>query len=537
MTLASNSWTVSPDKSVSGKAIHACDPHLVINQIPGFWYAVGLHSEEGINDFGVTVPGLPFVAMGHTDKIAFGFNVAAVDLVDYYVEKRNPADSLQVLTPTGHKNMEIITEEIIVKGFDNPKIVTIYMTPNGVVVEKDANLVVSLKWAGFDFSAADILNAAFQLPMVDNFNDFRKVVTSIGALDVNWSYSDREGNIGYQLGSPLPIRSYPQTFSRLRGENPLHQWKGYRPLEQKPYELNPSKGWLASCNNQIVPDDWPYQIPGFYDPYRIVRISSLLSQETKFSQSEMLKMQLDWVSVSAQRWKNLMKQGAEKLKLVGLAQTIDMWNGVMFRQGKIPTIFAFWWEFLAHPLFYDDLGDNWRLGELIQEEVMSAEPPQLIDNVNTVGVQETLIDISAVALDSALQHSNDRMYAEVTHLNIAHPLSQVKLLKNWLNLNRGPFEMGGDFSSLNANWTVYEPETNQFSTVVGPSLRFVLDWAKVDSFSFVLNLGQSGNPLSPHYDDFLDLWLNGKSWTVPFSKDKVYEARESLLRMIPLDNN
>jgi penicillin amidase len=537
MTLASNSWTISPDKSLSGKAIHACDPHLIINQIPGFWYAVGLHSQEGTSEFGVTVPGLPFVAMGHTDKIAFGFNVAAVDLVDYYVEKRDSTDSLQVLTPGGRKKMEVVTEEITVKDIDNPKVEKVFLTPNGVVVEKDEVSVASLKWAGFDFSAAEILNAAFQLPMVDNFEDFRKVVTSMGALDVNWSYSDKEGNIGYQLGSPIPIRDYPQTFSRLQGENPLHQWKGYRTLDQKPYDFNPAKGWIASCNNQIVPDNWPYKIPGFFDPYRIVRISKLLGQDVKFSRSEMSKMQLDWVSVSAQRWKELMKQGAEKLNMDSLAQSIDTWNGVMFKNGKVPAIFAFWWEFLAYPLFYDDLGRDWRLGRPIQEEVMSANLPQLIDNVNTVGVQETLTDISAIALDSALEHTNNRTYGEEVHLNITHPLSQVKLLDYWFHLNRGPFAMGGDFSCINANWTVFDSKTNQFSTLVGPSMRFVLDWANVDSLSFVMNLGQSGNPFSPHYDDFLDMWLNGETWTVPFSKDKVYETKAGLLRMIPSNSN
>lgn len=533
MTFASNSWTISPDRSVSGKAIHACDPHLIVNQIPCFWYAVGLHSQEGINTLGVTVPGLPLVAMGHTDRIAFGFNVAAVDLVDYYVEKRNPVDSMQVLTPEGYRKIEVVTEEIAVKDFDDPKIETVYLTPNGVVVENDSDRVVSLKWAGFDFSAADILHAAFQLPLVDNFEDFRKVVTNFGALDVNWSYSDSEGNIGYQLGSPLPIRDYPQTFSRLEGENPLNQWKGYRPLEETPHEMNPDKGWLASCNNQIVPDDYPYKIRGFYDPYRIVRISELLDQDMKFSKSEILKMQLDWVSVAARRWKGLMQQGAEKLRLTGLAQTIETWNGVMFKHGKIPAIFALWWEFLAHPLFYDDLGENWRRGQVIQEEVMSSNFTRLIDNVNTVGVEETLTDISATALDSALHHLHNRVYAEVAHLNIAHPLSQVRLLDYWLSLNRGPFEMGGDFSCLNANWTVFEPEHNRFSTLVGPSMRFVLDWAEVDSFSMIINLGQSGNPFSPHYDDFLDTWLNGQIWIVPFSKEKVYEAKKSLLRILP----
>lgn len=535
MTYASNSFIVSPNKSLSGKAIHACDPHLIINQIPGFWYVVGLHSDEGINDIGVTVPGLPFVAMGHTDKISYGFTVASVNLVDYYIEKRNPQDSLQVLTPTGYQPMEIIEEEFKVKDEDEPKVQTFYSTKNGPVVESDSGKVVSLKWAGFDFNAADILNSAFKLPFVDNFEDFKNTVTKFGALDVNWTYSDINGNIGYQLGSPIPKRNHSEYFTFLAGENPQYQWDGYHILSETPSVINPQKGWIASCNNQIVSEDWPYDIPGFYDPYRIIRATELLGQDRKFSETELAKIQLDWVSVSALRWKNLMKAGAEKLNMPTLASAIDDWNGVMFKHGKIPAIFAYWWEFLAYPLFHDALGTDWRLGQVIQEEVLTNNVENIIDNLDTPGYVETPIDISAIALDSALHKANNRMYAEVAKLKLSHPLSQVKLLDYWLNLNRGPFEMGGDFSTLNANIMLYEPNTNEFNTIVAPSMRFVLDWAKIDSFSIILNLGQSGNPFNPHYDDFLDLWKNGKTWMVPFSKEKVYESKEHLLKILPSD--
>jgi penicillin amidase len=533
MTFGSNSFVISPQKSASGKAIHACDPHLIINQIPGFWYIVGLHSEEGVNNIGVTVPGLPFVAMGHSDKIAYGFTVASVDLVDYYREKRNPQDSLQVLTPSGYQPMEVIKEEIKVKGLDQPKVQTIYRTTNGVVVKSDDSTVVSLKWAGFDFNAADILNTAFKLPLVDNFEDFKNTVTKFGALDVNWTYSDVNGNVGYQLGSPIPVRYYTDTFKRLAGENQLYQWHGYHIQQETPSVLNPKKGWIASCNNQIVSENWPYRIPGFYDPYRIIRASELLDQNIKISKTDLDKIQLDWVSVAALRWKDLMKAGAEKLDMEVLASTIDNWNGVMFEHGKIPAIFAFWWEYLSYPLFNDVLGSNWRLGQLIQEEVLTNNVEQIIDNLDTPGVIETQNDISAIALDSALANLNNRMYAQVAKLKLSHPLSRAKLVDYWLNLNRGPYDMGGDFSTLNANITVYEPTKKQLNTLVGPSMRFVLDWAKVDSFTIILNLGQSGNPFSAHYDDFLNLWKDGETWIVPFSRKKVYESKQNLLRIFP----
>lgn len=533
MALASNSWVVSPKRSVSGMAIHASDPHLVINQIPGFWYIVGLHSAEGINALGATAPGLPFMAMGHTDSIAYAFTVASVDVIDYYIEKRNPEDSLQVMTPNGYADLDVIKEEIKVKDQDQPAIEKIYRTPIGVAVESDAQKIVSMKWAGFDFNAAEILNSAFRLLSVTNFEDFQSTVTSFGALDVNWTYSDINGNIGYQLGTPIPRRDHVSSFGYLKGENPRHQWKGYYPLDQTPFAFNPEKGWLATCNNQIVSDFWPYKIPGFYDPYRIVRISELLRQDSTFSRRDMSKIQLDLVSIAARRWKGLMQDGAEYRQLDTLAQRIEEWNGVMFKHGKIPAIFALWWEFLSRPLFFDDLGANWRLGEIIQEEVLTDSIGNIINNLDTPAIQESIEEISAIALDSALSIVDNRKYEDISTLNLVHPLSQVEQLDYWLDLNRGPFTMGGDFSCLNANFNVYEPQEKQFKTVVGPSMRFVLDWAEIDSFSIILNLGQSGNPFSPHYDDFFDVWYNGETWMVPFSKEKVFENRKSLLKLVP----
>ncbi|NIS46030.1 MAG: hypothetical protein GWN00_13020, partial [Aliifodinibius sp.] len=224
----------------------------------------------------------------------------------------------------------------------------------------------------------------------------RRIITNLGALDVNWTYSDTNGNIGYQLGAPVPQRDYTNTFTRLEAENPANHWKGYYPLDRTPHMVNPQEGWLASCNNQIVSEEWPYEIAGFYDPYRIVRIDELLKQDAKFTRYEMLRMQLDWVSISARRWKSLMRDGAEKLDMPNLADTIVRWDGVMFKHGKLPGLFALWWEFLAHPIFDDDLEDNWRLGQIIQEEVLTNNVETIIDNLNTPEAQETLKDISKI---------------------------------------------------------------------------------------------------------------------------------------------
>src|ERR1041384_2361524 len=108
MSIASNSWVLSPSRSASKAALHASDPHLSIDQVPGLWYLAGMHSEEGLNVIGVTYGGAPFVVMGHNDAIAFSFTVASIDIIDYYEDAPQTMAAL---------------EEIRVKGEAKPRVV------------------------------------------------------------------------------------------------------------------------------------------------------------------------------------------------------------------------------------------------------------------------------------------------------------------------------------------------------------------------------------------------------------------------------
>jgi penicillin amidase len=534
MTRASNSWVVGPQKSVSGAALHASDPHLPINMIPAFWYLAGLHTPNGPDILGVTTPGLPFVLMGHNARIGFAFTVASIDLIDYYREQRNPADSLQVRTPTGYQSLTVLHEAIAVKGRETPVIEKIYVSPHGVVVATDSVSVLSFKWAGFDFNVTELFRAGFELQRAENFEQFRHAVTRLGALDVNWTYSDLDGNIGYQLGAPIPIREFSDTFLQVDGADSDKQWKGYYSPKQTPWALNPAEGWLASCNNQIVSDKWPFPLPGFYDPYRITRVRAHLTGQEKFTVSDFEKIQMDQQSAIALRWKGLLADGAQLAGHTELAEKIRVWDGTM-RTGLFePTLFTGWWEELPRALFEDELGNNWKAGHALQEAVLTEKISEIIDNQQTPGTPEGLADISATAVASALNRLKNRNYGEVCQLTAVHPLSQVKILDYWLKLNRGPIPNGGDNGSLNANWRTWNPVSQRYETQVGPSMRFVLDWSDIDGFTILNNLGQSGNPFSPHYDDFWEMWQSGARWQVPFSKEKVFAHRQSLLTLKPL---
>ncbi|HEX7809782.1 MAG TPA: penicillin acylase family protein, partial [Thermoanaerobaculia bacterium] len=305
-------------------------------------------------------------------------------------------------------------------------------------------------------------------------------------------------------------------------------WTGYRTLDETPHALNPAKGFLASCNNQPVSRDFAYRIPGFYDPYRIVRADALLP--TKHTPEEMRAMQLDLTSGLSLRWKALAADGAKKAGLADEARLLNAWNGASTSDSREALLFAAWWRMLPRAVFEDELGADWDTGRVLIDEALTSNTA--IDDRRTPQV-ETLADISARAMKDAKEIAGGRTWGQACKLIVRHPLSRVKVLDWWLHLDRGPVDGTGDPGSLNANFFSYHPETKSFRSRVGPSMRFVLDWSNVDAFTMSGALGQSGNPFSPHYADFLPMMQRGDTWTVPFTKEKVFAAKTSLLRLEP----
>ncbi|HET8798609.1 MAG TPA: penicillin acylase family protein, partial [Thermoanaerobaculia bacterium] len=507
ITGASNSWVVAASRSSTRAALHASDPHLAVDQVPGLWYLAGLHSEEGLNVVGATYAGGPFVVMGHNGTIAFSFTVASVDLIDYYEDRARTS----------------IREEIRVKGEPRPRIVEIAEGSRGPMIDERT----SLRWAGFDFTPAEISDAALRLQKAATFDEFRRAVTRFGALDANWIYSDRSGNIGYQLGAPIPLRDY-DTYARQRADDPGTAWRGYRALEETPHALNPPRGFLASCNNQPVSRAFPYRIPGFYDPYRITRAEALLA--AKRTPDDMHAMQLDLTSGLALRWKALAAAGARSAGLAREGELLAKWNGAMTAESEAAALFAAWWRVMPRVVFEDELEDDWNHGRALLEEALTTKIA--VDDVRTARV-EAMDEIAGRAMKEAKEIAGGRTWGEACRLYVRHPLSRVPVLAWWLGLDRGPIDGTGDPGSLNANFHSFDAEEKEFRTRMGPSMRFVLDWSDVDGFTMTGALGQSGNPFSPHYADFLPMMQNGERWNVPFSRERVLAAKRSLLRLEP----
>jgi len=523
MTEASNTWVVAPEKSASGHALHASDPHLDYTMAPGLWYAAGIHTEQTLDVVGVTPPGLPFVAMGHNGRIAFAFTVAPVDLYEVYRFDRSPQNPGMLVGPEGEFPIIERQETFRARNMDQPVVRSIATTRFGVVLDRDDDGAEVLRWAGFDLPVARLIANGLEINRAGDFDAFRAAASDMGALSVNWSYSDRAGNIGYVQSTPIPLRQHDTFYTTLDGADPQNHWGGFVPAGQRPFALNPEQGWLANSNNHAAVDS-PWPMPGFYKHLRMRRAVDWLSGKSEFTPAEMRAMQMDYVSERALQWKDWLADIASGTGRAQIAGELRDWDGAMTAGSETAGLFALWWQFLPRHLFGESKLSDWRLGRTLLDDWMNLPPADF----DLAAMPRELA--AERALEDALK-TGIRPLGAIQTLTIAHPLAQAGLLDAWLDLSRGPIPIGGGPGSLNVTYHSFDSDRARLAARAGASMRFVMDWADPDAFTLNLTLGQSGHPLSRHFDDQLEAFLTGEPWTLPFSREQVLQRAASSLKL------
>jgi len=535
MSNSSNAFAVGPHKSASGHAIMASDPHLQINQLPQFWYMVGLHiAEKDINVLGISTPGLPFVIMGHNAQAAWAFTAGGIDITDFYSEQVNPKDSSQYLTPSGWKSFDNVTDTILVSGLDTPIVLTTRLTRHGpVLIDVDSSTVQSLRWAGFDTDINVTASSGFALHAVKEFNEFQKLVTSLGALNAHWIYADVNGNFGYQLGTPLPVRPAKGSGIFASEWNNDFEWKGYYPLQKTPQCFNPAQGWLASSNNLPTRSlEFP-ALSGSFAADRIIRISQLLNDKELITANDYRSFQQDRIDAYLLRWRWDIARLLVELGHHEHSDMINNWQGSTVLDSKETAIIMVFLTQLKQLAFEDELGDMYQgVRTLWLDEVFHNEAYHFwFDDISTDAV-ESKDDIAQRAISKAIEIVGQKSWRDFNSLTMRHPMNEVPIIGGLLELNKGTWPWSGTAGTLNASYIVANDD-DTYQTVVGPSWRFVIDFADVDGAVFVLPAGNSGNPMSPHFFDFNQMWRDGKYWNVPISKELVKSKAASVLLLRP----
>ncbi|RPI02649.1 MAG: penicillin acylase family protein, partial [Ignavibacteriae bacterium] len=516
------------------------------------WYELQI-SAPGLDVAGMSIPGVPFVIAGRNERVAWGVTNAMMDDEDFYVEQ---VDSL--LHPTRYRfnNMwrSVIetVDTIVVKG-SLPVALSIYHTHRGPIVNKmepgaqNASSLISMQWTGNEIS--NETGAFYRLNKSANWQEFQDALKLFTVPAQNFVYADVDGNIGYRTGGKLPIRKTKGPTLPFPGWTDEHDWNGFVPFDQMPHAYNPPEGYIATANNKIVDDSYPYTISSHWEsPWRAIRIDEVLKEQEKFTVQENLHLQSDLYSTHAREVVPVILHAFDSVTVTDddIKTTLEYfrnWSYEMRKEDVSTTLFQATITKLIYNSFHDKMGDRlYGLYDTLSSTPLSAIS-HLLANPNSDWFDDPLtpdretrdivlrksVKDALVMLKSELGGDlREWQWGRLHTVTFAHVFGANKLLAGFFNI--GPFPIGGSHTTINVGQYFI---AHSFISSVGPSMRQVFNLADLNDTHSVLPPGQSGQVFTGHYKDQVTLWLNGAYKMRPMQRTVVESTCHEVLTLKP----
>ena len=547
MAGASNAWAAMPGRSAAGGSLLANDPHLDLTA-PTIWYLARLELSTG-GVIGGTIPGVPVVLVGRSEEMGWGLTTANLDDQDVVIEKLNPENPGEYALPDGNWARFDSRQTIVTVKDANPVTLTLRWSRNGPVLPgthfnlaavTPAGHVAALSWTAL--SGADTsITAAMRVMRSQSVAEAIEAGRLHVAPAQNLMLAGPDG-IALQVIGALPIRD-PAHPSQGRmpspGWNPAVGFKGIFEYAENPRFVNPPSGILGNTNNKTVDRPFPRHLSFVWgDTQRIKRWLTLMQTREVHTRESFIEAQLDTVNPTARALLPLIAADLwygdapaadgtpERLRQRALALLAE-WNGEMNEHMPEPLIAEAWIRALMDRLVRDELGplaDSFTHTDAVFIERVfrdTAGASVWCDVIQSAAV-ESCTDTARAALDEALLRLTEQYgpNLESWRWGDAHiathdhaVLGEVPFLKWFVNIRQST--SGGDDTLMRGRTKGTGP--NPFLNVHGAGYRGVYDFADPDSSVFISATGQSGHPLSTHYDDLGELWRRGEY--IPMSLD------------------
>lgn len=559
---ASNAFAAAPSRSASGGTLLANDPHMALTA-PTVWYLARLELSSG-GVIGGTIPGMPIVMAGRSADLGWAVTSSYMDDQDVYIEKLNPDNPDEYLTPDGFKPFR--TRNSIIQVKDGPPVtIKLRWTDNGPVLPPTHYNLGAITPPGHVASVAWTLLTGKDTTMssaraISTSKTVQEAVAAgkdFIAPSQNLTLVDRK-NIAMKTVGAMPLRSARhQSQGRLPtpGWLPQNRWQGRANYAANPEFIAPAGGILANTNNKTVDRPFPFHVSYFWgDTQRINRLRKLMQSRKVHTRDSFIEAQLDTVSYTARSLLPLIgkdlwftgeaaPEGTVERRRQEALKLLASWNGEMNEHLPEPLIYAAWVRALQERLIRDEMGplaDSFTKVEplFIERVFRDVDGASVWCDVVQSAARETCSEIARQALDDALLWIKERYGGSLASLRWGdahqaiqdHPvLGNVPILKWFVNIHQST--SGGDNTLMRGVTSGKGPDP--FQNVHGAGYRGVYDFADPDSSVFITSTGQSGHPLSRFYDNLGELWRRGEY--VPMSLDPALArgAAVGVTRILP----
>jgi penicillin G amidase len=521
----SNNWAISAERSATDGPLIAGDPHLSPS-MPGIWYTVGLELGDRFCR-GASLPGVPGISMGQNNDVCWTFTNVMADVQDLFVER---IEGDRYLFEDEWRDLELVEEEIVVKGRDQPLRQTVQITHHGPIVNSalkadDAD-PLAMAWVGLEHPA--VTNANVGILDIRSGPDLVDMLAEMTMPSSNLIWADREGSIGYKTIGRLPLRKGNCPDLPKPGWSGEFEWEGTIPYDELPESVDPDCGYLVTANNRIEPDGYPHHITSEYmDGYRARRIEQMIEAADELDLDQFAGMQTDRFSLpGAEVVKRLARLRPKDQRETRAVEILKSWDGEMTPDSVAASVYhAFvirlarefgraairdrdlserWmdradngflehqtstWRWYSHLLALWEEGDEELIGRPWAELVADALRGALDDLEELYGYDES-----------------DWRWGRVHRLEFPHALGAANPL--FARIFNRTLEPGGGSETV---CQVASDPSNPEKAAWAPSWRMVADPIDPARSRWQAFTGQSGQAGSGYYDDVMERWLEGET--------------------------
>ena len=543
----SNNWVIAANRTAGGRVIVANDPHLEPS-LPPHWYLAHVRTPDWAIA-GACLAGTPAFPAGHNDTAAWGVTDGCVDSTDLFLEEIGP-DGKSVREGDHFVPCEVRQEVIRVKGGSS---VTeeVLVTKRGPVIGPALEGEVGTISLCATWTQPKPTQGFLVLHRVHSFEEFRHVFSSWPFASYNMVYGDTSGTIGWQLIGETPRRREGWGTIPLPGWDGKVGWQDEPvPYEEMPHQANPDTGFIATANNKPVRDDAaPFLGTDWADGYREARIVEALRARRDWDLLDVQVLQMDQKSIPWQELRDivlaLLSETEEVQKALAL---LKAWDGVVAADSPAAAIFELFLAEMAQriakakaprsagyalgdtgftPLFPISCFLIRRVGHLVR--LLREQPEEWFEQSWNQEMMSALRTVIRRLRKDYGERIEMWAWGRIRPLVLKHPAGARASFSKVFNL--GPFPWGGDANTVNqAAGHIGDCTSNP---VVIASLRMVVDVGNWENNRFSLPGGQSGNPVSPHYDDLLPFWRRGEGVPIAWSSEQVSRVAKSVLRLVP----